>query len=197
MKKLLLLLLFTSTLLFAQDKSMSTYIFWKPLLYSSDDEWGYGNKVGLGIERKLNKKFDLAFNINNGYFTKSSIYVINENYILPSIIKENYIKSTIINIDLNARFMFSRNRIINVFAEVSGSYTTIHSYEISYVLNEFENKTFESTRNSYISPCAKVGLRLGRGSGRFSTELSILEYNPFEKGIIKGNGILKLMLKLK
>ena len=186
MKKLLLVLLFTSTLLFAQDKSMSTYIFWKPLLFPADDVWGSGNKVGIGIERKLNKKFDLAFNINNGHFTLSSHNVV-----------MNYIKSSIINIDLNARLMFSRNRIINVFAEVSGSYTTIHSYEISYVLNEFENKTFESTRNSYISPCAKVGLRLGRGSGRFSTELSILEYNPFEKGIMKGNGMLKVMLKLK
>ena len=186
MKKLLLLLLFTSTLLFAQDKSMSTYIFWKPLLFPADDVWGYGNKVGLGIERNLNKKFDLALNINNGHFTLSSDNVV-----------MNYKKSSIINIDLNTRFMFSRNIIINVFAEVSGSYTTIHSYETSYLYHEPENKTFESTRNSYISPCAKVGLRLGRGSGRFSTELSILEYNPFEKGIIKGNGILKLMLKLK
>jgi len=76
MKKLLLLLLFTSTLLFAQDKSMSTYIFWKPLLFLADDVWGYGNKVGLGIERNLNKKFDLALNINNGHFTPSSDNVV-------------------------------------------------------------------------------------------------------------------------
>lgn len=64
MKKLIVLILI-SNVLFAQektkvDKPKFVSIYWKPLFISSDDYWAYGNKVGLGIKKRLSKKFDLT-----------------------------------------------------------------------------------------------------------------------------------------
>lgn len=64
MKKLIVLILISNAL-FAQkktkvDKPKFVSIYWKPLLLSQDDNWAYGNKVGLGIEKRLSKKFDLT-----------------------------------------------------------------------------------------------------------------------------------------
>ena len=93
------------------DKPKFVSIYWKPLLLSQDDNWAYGNKVGLGIEkRRLSKIFDLTFNINNGYFTYSVGNVVS-----------SYEKKSIVDLNLNARLMFSRTRRVNLFitAEVT------------------------------------------------------------------------------
>ena len=191
MKKLIVLILISNAL-FAQektkvDKPKFVSIYWKPLLLSQDDNWAYGNKVGLGIEKRLSKKFDLTFNINNGYFTYSSHNV--------NIV---YKKNSIIDLNLNARLMFSKTRRVNLFITAGGYYSTSHSYEIDYVFNETENKNFKVSRDSYLGPYTNLGLRFGKDHRRFVVELTLLEYN-FENGLwgSKGQGLLKFILRLK
>ena len=186
MKKLILLLLITNKL-FAQDKPTSISIYWKPLFHSNDDHWGYGNKVGLGIEKNISKKFDLTFNINNGNYTYSSHNV-----------NITYEKMSLIDLNLNARLMFSRERRVNTFIIAGGNYSTSHSYEINYIFNETENKIFTSTRDSYIGPYANLGLRFGKEHRRFIVDLTLLDYNLIDgfRGS-RSRGYLKMILKLK
>ena len=138
MKKLLLILLITNSL-FAQEKTTSAFLYWTPLAVWGDETWAFGNKVGLGIERKLSKKFDLRFNINNGNYTRSAGNVVS-----------NYSKSSIVNVDLDSRFMFSRNRRINVFVETGVNYSRFHTYEIEIVFEHEIYKTYDIYRENFI-----------------------------------------------
>ncbi len=186
MKKLLFILLISNAL-FAQEKPTSISIFWKPLFNPVGDHWGYGNKVGLSIEKNLSKKFDLTFNINNGNYTYSSHNV-----------NINFVKKSIIDLNLNARFMFSRERRVNTFIIAGGDYSKTNNFSIDYLFNETENKNFTSTRDSYIRPYANLGLRFGKEHRRFVVDLTLLGYN-ITNGFhgSRNTGYLKIMLKLK
>lgn len=191
MKKLIVLILISNAL-FAQektkvDKPKFVSIYWKPLFISSDDYWAYGNKVGLGIEKRLSKKFDLAFDINNGNYTYSGDNVVS-----------SYEKKSIVDLNLNARLMFSRTRRVNLFITAGAYYSTSHSYEIDYLYNEAENKNFKVSRDSHLGPYTNLGLRFGKDHRRFVVELTLIEYN-LENGLrgSKGQGLLKFILRLK